>query len=450
MKLQSTTRMASGLGALTCLFISGCVTFTKHAVPASRLPSQFAAPERSSLVPINFSVLAGNKPAEYLLDSGDILAVTIPGVIPPDAKELPPIIQSVQQSLAQNYYPPNGTFLTPGVGIPVIVQANGELQLPLVPAIKARGLTQLQVAEEIRKAYIKKGIVKEGNDQVNIALIRQRVNRVLVLREDITAPGAIQTMKGNALLQKRGSAQVVDLPVYESDVLHALATSGGLPGVDANNEVWVLRKSTLGENDVDEVKNLVDNGENPTTAISQLPAHLEAIRLPLKLCPGQAIPFAPEDVLLQDGDIVYIEPRRDEYFYTGGLLPGGQIPLPRDEDLDVLEAVALAQGSVGGLGGTAAVSVLRAGAGVGNVIPPTRLLILRKLPNGDQLPIRVDLAKAMHDPTERIKIMAGDYIMMYYKPGEMSTNAVLNFFNFSWVISWSPKIARHALLVECC
>ena len=431
MQKHSFIRQATGLGALTVLLFSGCVTFTKHAIPASRLPNQFAAPERSALVPINFSLLGGSKPNEYLLDTGDVLAVTVPGVIPPDPKELPPLIQG-SQVLSQTYYPPYGTFAMSGVGIPVTVQEDGAFQLPLVPPINARGLTQLQITEAVRKAYIDKGIAKAGNDQVNVSLIRGRVNRILVLREDVAAPGPTFTVKGNAQAQKRGSAQVVDLPVYESDVLHALATSGGLPGVDANNEVWVLRKSTLGENDTAQVKNLIDSGEELGKVVSQLPAHLQAIRIPLKLCPDQPIAFTPEDVLLQDGDIVYIEPRRDEYFYTGGLLPGGQIPMPRDEDLDVLEAVALAQGSVGGLGGTAAVSVLRAGAGVGNIIPPTRMLVLRKLPNGEQLAIRVDLAKAMHDPTERINVMAGDYIMMYYKPGEMTTNSVLNFFNFGF------------------
>ncbi len=204
-----------------------------------------------------------------------------------------------------------------------------------------------------------------------------------------------------------------------------------MPGVDAYNEVWVLRKSTLEPHAVVNIKSKIDGGEEPEQVICQLPAHLEAIRLPLKLCPDQPIPFTPEDVLLQDGDVVYIQPRRDEYFYTGGLLSGGQIPMPRDEDLDVLEAVSLASGSIGGLGGTSSVAVLRAGAGVGNIIPPTRVLILRKLPNGEQLPIRVDLAKAMVDPSERIKIHAGDFIMLYYKPSEMTGNAVLNFFNFN-------------------
>ena len=80
-------------------------------------------------------------------------------------------------------------------------------------------------------------------------------------------------------------------------------------------------------------------------------------------------------------------------------------------------------------------AVLRAGAGVGNIIPPTRVLILRKLPNGQQIPIRVDLAQAMKYPNERVRIMAGDYIMMYYKPSEMTSNALLNFFNFNWIIS---------------
>ena len=108
--------------------------------------------------------------------------------------------------------------------------------------------------------------------------------------------------------------------------------------------------------------------------------------------------------------------------------------MPRDEDLDVLEAVSMASGSIGGLGGTSSVAVLRAGAGVGNIIPPTRVLILRKLPNGEQLPIRIDLAKAMVDPNERIKIHAGDFIMLYYKPSEITGNAVLNFFNFNIAI----------------
>ena len=139
--------------------------------------------------------------------------------------------------------------------------------------------------------------------------------------------------------------------------------------------------------------------------------------------------------MLQDGDIVYIEPRIADVYYTGGLLPGGQIPLPRDHDIDVVEAIALAQGSVGGPGGVSGASVFRAGGGPGNVVPPTRVLIVRKLPNGEQFAIRIDLSRAMRDSKERIIIQPGDVVMLHYKPSEIAANVALNFFNFNVLLN---------------
>lgn len=413
---------------------SGCITFTKHAIPANRLPHQFEAPSKSSLIPINFAMLEGNYPEQHQLGAGDVLAITIQGVVPPDPKITLPIIAG-QATLTREYYPPNGVLDAPSYGVPFHVEADGSLQLPLIKSLDVNGLTLQQAAEKIRAAYVAEEIAKQGNDQVNVVLLRSRVNRVLVLREDASLESAGVIRKGEVVLNKRGSADVIDLPCNESDLLHALATTGGLPGVDAYNEVWILRKTALKDSGREAIDQRLAKGEQPSELMQDILTHVEAIRIPLKLCPDEPVPFAPQDVLLQDGDVVYIEPRREEYFYTGGLLPGGQIPLPRDEDLDVLEAIAIAQGSVGGLGGTSSVAVLRAGAGVGNIIPPTRALILRKLPNGQQIPIRVDLTQAMKYPSERVRIMAGDYIMMYYKPSELTSNALLNFFNFNWIIS---------------
>lgn len=419
-------------GAIVASF-SGCITFTRNAIPAYRLPEQFEAPSRSNLNPINFTML-GSGNAVHRIGPGDMLAITVQGVIPADPSAPPPII-SGQATLAREYYPPNGSVNAPNFGLPIEVQINGAIQLPLVPLIDVSGMTLSEAAERIRSVFVAEEIVREGNDQVNVTLLRCRVNRVLVLRGDASLESANFVRQGDAVLHKRGSAAVVDLPVYESDVLHALAITGGLPGVDAYNEVWVLRRNSLDEEAKQQVADLVNNGEYPSQAISSVATHVEATRIPLKLCPDEPIPFSSEDVLLEDGDVVYIEPRRDEYFYTGGLLPGRQIPMPRDEDLDVLEAIAIAQGSVGGFGGTQSVTVLRAGAGVGNIIPPTRVLVIRKLPNGQQLQIRVNLTDAKQNPNERLRIMAGDYIMMYYKPGEMLGNAALNFFNFNWTFA---------------
>lgn len=409
---------------------TGCVTFTKHAVPASRLPHQYQAPSKCNLHPINFQLLTTGQGQEHKLDTGDVLAVAVQGIIPPKSETLPPIVAG-NASLNRDYYPPKGTVNSPNYGIPFQVLADGSVSLPEIPPVQVRGLTIQAAAQKIVDEYIKEEVLKKDTAQVSINLLKSRVNRVVVLREDSSLESAAVIMKGQTIMHKRGTGVLIDLPAKESDVLHALAASGGLPGVDSYNEIWVLRKSTITAQDEAQVETIVNGSVDPSVGIGQLPPHVKAVRIPLKQCSDESITFTPDDVTLHDGDIVYVEPRKDEYFYTGGLLPGGQYPLPRDEDLDIIEAIAIANGSVGGLGGTSSVAVLRAGAGLGNIIPPTRVLILRKLPNGQQLPIRIDLNLAMKDPKERIKVMAGDYIMMYYKPGETAANAMLNFFNIN-------------------
>lgn len=140
------------------------------------------------------------------------------------------------------------------------------------------------------------------------------------------------------------------------------------------------------------------------------------IRIPLRLAPGEQIEFLPEDVLLYDGDVIYIESRDTEVFYTGGLLGGGQFTLPRDMDINVMEAISLAQGvgrgqSVSrGLASTGGSSALN-----GDVsISASEVIILRPLPDGTQIPIKVDLYKAVRDPAERVIIQPGDYILLQY------------------------------------
>jgi hypothetical protein len=74
--------------------------------------------------------------------------------------------------------------------------------------------------------------VKSDSDQIIVTLIRKRMVRVLVIREE--AGGAEN-------ISKRGTGHVVDLPAYENDVLRALSETGGMPGTDAKNEVLIYR-----------------------------------------------------------------------------------------------------------------------------------------------------------------------------------------------------------------
>jgi hypothetical protein len=164
---------------------------------------------------------------------------------------------------------------------------------------------------------------------------------------------------------------------------------------------------------------------------------LEIIRIPLRLKPGQKVPFTPEDVRLSDGDVVFIETRETELYYTGGILPQAEILLPRDYDLDVLEAVAQVRGPLfnGGFAGTN-FNGSSVGAGLGTP-NPTHLAVIRRW-EGKQIVINVDLAKAAVDPRERINVKPGDFLILQETYGEAFVRYVTQVFNFNF---FSPLLS---------
>ena len=143
------------------------------------------------------------------------------------------------------------------------------------------------------------------------------------------------------------------------------------------------------------------------------------VKIPVRLGPGDNVHFSEQDIILDDGDIVFIESRETEIFYTGGLLGGGQFTLPRDYDLDVLGAIAIAQAQNSSSGGGGGRSIGgRSALNQDVTISASQVIILRQLPNGSQVPIKVDLYDAVRHPEERIMIQPGDYIVLQYTPVE--------------------------------
>jgi hypothetical protein len=157
------------------------------------------------------------------------------------------------------------------------------------------------------------------------------------------------------------------------------------------------------------------------------------IRLPLRYRPGQPPQIRPEDIILNDGDIVYIEAREAEVFYTGGLLPSGEYFLPRDTDLDVVEALVKVGGIINS-GGQSSINLTGttvANGGLG-FPSPSLVTVIRKTPGCNQVAIRVDLNRALRDRRERILIQPRDLILLQERPEEafaryLSTTFRLNF-----------------------
>jgi hypothetical protein len=431
------SRMAP-LALLLVTAFTGCTTLTTpiSGIPARRLPPQFLAEPKSNLVPIDVSRLGQDPPRQYLLDAGDILGVYIEGILPftpPDQPPTPPPVN----------FPEADSTLPPSLGYPIAIQDDGTISLPLVKPITVKGMTIEQVREMIRKAYLDARILKEDGSRVLtpiVTIIQERTVNVVVIRQDL---GAFQGYGSQGALATRylrggdqsASGNLIKLRAYQNDILHALMATGGLPGLNAKNEVKILRADSKNQKDRDEfVRNFYSQyycNPDPCGCPPPLPEDPAILRIPLRMPPGMTPTFRPEDIILEEGDVVYIESREAEVFYTGGLLPGGEWPIPRDYDLDVLGAMAIAGTGVGAQRGSLF------GGGIGGVagsiggVPPGRIYIVRPLPCNGQVTIEVDIAKAINDPRERPLIQPGDTILLQYKCEEELLNFSLGaFFTF--------------------
>lgn len=418
----------------TCLLLLlamnvGCTALTQpiNGVPSNRLPQQFFQGEKDSLIPIDISLLAQEEPRQYTLGPGDVLGITVDRILPyaePDQiPELPPV----------NFPTDPNSTLPPSTGFPITVLEDGTISLPLLKPLEVEGMTTDQARDLIRKSYIDAKILKEDEQRKVspvVTIIKKRQVNVVVIRQDqnlgqfqFQQQQVSQSGRGVVGMDRSATGEIVKLDAFKNDILNALMETGGLPGVTAKNEVKVLRSSAADKaarmRFMQEYAAMVAQFSDPCSCPPPLPEDPTVLKIPLRL-PGGIVPsINPQDVILEDGDIVLIETRDTEFFYTGGLLPGGQWPIPRDYDLDALGAMAMAgygvsnQARGGGLGGI---------VGSAQVVPPGRLYILRKTPCNGQIAIEVDLAKALNDPRQRPIIRPGDTLVLQYKPCEEAIN----------------------------
>ncbi len=421
-------RLAVALSSLCFLSaFSGCTALTRpiDGIPAKRLPSEFFDGEKSTLIPIDISLLGQEEPRNYTLGPGDILGITVDKLLPfskpEDVPQVPPV-----------HFPDAQSTLPPSTGFPITVLEDGSISLPLVRPIQVDGLTLDQVRDKVRQSYIDAGVAKQDQELTPIVtLIRKRQVNVVVVRQDnlgnVQQNMALQGIQAGATgrlgTDYSASGSVIKLDAFQNDVLHALMESGGLPGVAAKNEVKIIRSKTADKKARIELMRAYSELAasykcDPCNCPPPMPQDPTIIKIPLRFPPGQFPNFTQKDVILQDGDIVLIETRDTEFFFTGGLLPGGQFPLPRDYDLDALGAMAMAGY---GFSNTNQGNSGLAGLGFSQVVPPGRLYILRPTCKG-QIAIEVDLTKALNDPRQRPIIKPGDTLILQYKPCEETIN----------------------------
>jgi protein involved in polysaccharide export with SLBB domain len=436
-------------GLLLAPLLSGCAALTNpvaNGVPVRRLPPELLAVPKEGTRSLPLTLLRQKPPEPYRLEAHDVLGIWIEGVLG-DRNQLPAIINITDTH-----------NLPPAVGFPIPIRSDGTIALPYIEPLSLRGLSIEEAQQAIRNAYLKAQILKEGRERVLVTLLRRRVEQILVFREDATGlPGAgtgtgtsagtrsfgvTLAPGGTPASLKRGTGFAVDLPAYENDVLHALAQTGGLPGLDAVNEVVIQRGYFQDGAERDTLLHELHTppaGSNAHTAATATRGE-QTIRIPMRLRPGQVPSIRPEDIILHTGDILFIEAREAEYFYTAGLLPPGQFVVPRDYDLDVVQAIALVGGPMvsGGLNPiNLSGTFVQNGIGFPN---PSLVSVIRRTPGGGQVAIRVDLNRALRDSRERILIQPKDVIILQQTP----TEAIVQYFtavfkfDFNWLAIHGP------------
>lgn len=401
--------VCASIGSLT-----GCKSYApENLIPAqSVLNASCCKPDTAQQ--INFLALRQTPPEEYTLGKGDTLGIYIQGVT--GDKDVPPPVNFPDDPGAQ-----------PGLGYPVPVRDDGYISLPLISPIRVTGLTLAQAERRIADAYTKdKEILLEGNEKIIVTLMKRRTYNVLVIREDVqsgTQTGSIRNNETYIGYGKTSETISIELPAGENDVLHALSETGGMPSERARNEIVIFRGGQNGD-----INSLVREVNAPVMNSQSLVRNqANIVRIPVEAEPGQFPNLSEDDITLYDGDVIYIEGREEEVFYTGGLLDGGRFPLPRDYKIDVLEAISLSGGS------GAAVAAQGSGRNT-TLFPATQVTILRKC-GCEQVAIDVDLRYALADPSERVIIQPGDLIVLEYRKPEIVGNSITSFLQFGGIFA---------------
>ncbi len=439
-KKTARLRLAGLLILLQCN-LCGCAALTNpvaDGIPVRRVPEELLCPPKEQLKQVPLTLLRQPAPDVYRLGPGDVVGVYVEGFLGERNGPLP--IQPVVQTDNLGRVPAS-------IGYPVKVQEDGTISLPFVDTVDVQGKTLEEARKAIRKLYVDKKLLMPNADRVLVSLIDARQIEVLVFRQE-----QLQYSVGpDGLNQsKTGLSQLVQLPAYKNDLLHALARTGGLPGLDAINQVVIYRDCFGDHAEGSLLLQNLKNGSGRNAALRPakedavagtkatldcaLGACPKIVRIPLRTPDGTVPWLKPEDIILRQGDVIFIEDR-EQYYYTGGLLPPGVWPLPRDTDLDVIEAVSTVRGPLfnGAFGGSNLSGALLL-QGIGNP-SPSQLTVIRKTPNGGQVPIVVDLRQALRDSKERINIAPGDILILQETPGEAVTRYfTITFFNFN--LSW--------------
>jgi polysaccharide export outer membrane protein len=288
---------------------------------AASLPQQLRASPAQASNAINLSRIARTGSSTSRIGPGDLLKVTIASGI----DDKPP--QPVE----------------------IRVTDDGTALVPLIGPVHVAGLEPFQAEQRVASAAAERGIYRQP--YVTLIVAEQAVNRVTVLGA-VAKPG------------------VYELPRGASDLVNALGAAGGFAD-EAGTEVEVLHQRTasflangstqrasaapghVAVASYNEAAPPLDSpelasplGEQQTSraigTFGQAAPRTETVRINLAQA-GQADDANCE---LGDRDVVMVLPQEERYIHVTGLVARpNQFEIPQDQDIRLLDAIAMAGGT---------------------------------------------------------------------------------------------------------
>jgi polysaccharide export outer membrane protein len=388
------------------LLPSGCATWSSGTIPPDQIAPELQAASPKKVSPLQLAALGGPVQAEYRIQPGDLLDVTVSDLM--------------------------GENITHSM--PVRVQEDGTVLLPLAGTVSIKSLSLPDSERVVFASYTSRGLLR--NPQVTVALRDTRKVRINVL-------GAVN------------KAGQVDLNGSENDLLSALVAAGGLTA-DAGTTIEIHRR--LGSRGLPSPRrenkqpSIMVNRKEPrstspkessnTSPYAPVPTLLSTQNDPsseeeeesFASMSGQSSANAPiaetneensslvkspeaasqapqpqilrldlaqeddkktlaQGISLRTGDTIIVEERKTKPIYVVGMVnKPGEFKIAPDRSIRVLEAIGLA-------------------GGVDRMSLPNKAVIVRqKADESGLVTVRVDINRAKRDITENVRLMPGDTV----------------------------------------
>ena len=340
------------------LLLTGC---RSSVFKAGALPAKYRTVARSNRDTIDFSRVATQGTSEATIAPSDLLEITI--ATGREEEKIQPVAARVA--------------------------VDGTVQVPVVGAVPVAGLEALEASQNIANFAIQRGMYR--NPLVTVEIKSKAVNRITVLGA-VNEPG------------------VHEIPRGSCDLVSALAASGGLTD-EAGTEIEIVRQANVGlatnNNTENAVQQATFQGPNPPKALPT------TMRVDLS---GDH-PMTDVDVRLSDRDVVRVIPRKQETIYVAGLVKQpGSFEMPLDQDIHLLDAIALA----GGRSSPVA----------------DKIYVIRRVENQPQpIVIQASLSKAKQNGLENLRLASGDTITIEQTPTTALVDSIRHFFRLSYGVA---------------